>query len=83
MSIAAFDGIEANNLHPATYEGLAVGDKVRFVKGVADDVQPGQVAVIVALDSHDLYPVTVNVQKPAGQDIKSLPVALDEIEVAK
>lgn len=76
-----YDGIEANTLHPQTYEGIAVGDRVRITRDLAQDVKRGNIGVVTALDDHPAYPVTVTVQKMAGQDVKGLPVGLDEIEL--
>lgn len=76
--------LAVEGLNPATYEGFAVGDKVRFVTDLADDVKAGTTAVITALDDHEIYPATVSIEKTAkGKRVDDVPVSLAEIEVAK
>lgn len=81
MTPNTFDPREIEHLNPATYEGIAKGDRVVFTEDVADDIKRGQVAIVTDLDDHAVYPVTVTVLKPAGQDVEGLPVKLTEIAV--
>lgn len=76
---SAFDGTELEMLYPATYEGIAVGDRVKIASDLADDVKRGNIAIVTGLDTHPKYPVTVTVHKLKGNDIHNLPVGLDEI----
>jgi hypothetical protein len=68
-------------LNPSTFEGFAIGDRVSITRRLAEDVDAGAVAIVTDIDDHPVYPLTVTVQRPAGQDIKGLPVAVEEVAV--
>lgn len=59
-----------------------VGAKVTFVSKVAEDVLPGNIAVITAVDQHEIYPLTVRVLKANGTAIDALPIKVNEVKPA-
>lgn len=59
-----------------------VGDRVRFTGELASDLHAGMEAVVVAIDGHPVFPLTVDVpgdgRRFAG--VEALPVEVGEVE---
>lgn len=58
---------ETEHIPPAAEaHGFKVGDRVEFVEDFAPDVPAGRRALVDAVDSHPVMPITVHVHNPAG-----------------